>query len=136
MKHPYKVQVDATRLPPDGERYDGFWEVLNYEHDDADISIRFAASAAQPVLVKEVINVVTVAFGAGATIAVGDGSTANSWLATGDVAQNTAGSVASSLVATTPRAGVLHTAPGTIKVTVGGTHSAGKGKLLAYLIRL
>jgi hypothetical protein len=133
---PFKVQVDTPRNPVEGERHDGFWEVLEYSHDDADIALRFAASAAQPVLVKEVIHVVEVAFGASATLDVGDGSDADYWLAQGDIAENTAGDVAASPLATVPRDGRWYTANGQIKVTVGGTHTAGRGRLLAYLIRL
>ena len=72
--NPYKVQVDALRNPVDGERHDGFWEVLEYNHDAADIAVRFAASATRPVLVTEVVHVVEVAFGAIAPLDVGDGS--------------------------------------------------------------
>lgn len=133
---PFKVRVDTTRNPSDGERYDGFWEMIAYDHSDADIALRFAASAAQPVLVKEVVHIVETAFGASATVAVGDGTTANYWLAAADVTQNTPGNVADSLLATAAKAGRLYTANGEIKVTVGGTHTAGKGRLLVYLIRL
>lgn len=133
---PFKVQVDTTRNPAEGERHDGFWEVIEYEHDDADIALRFAASATQPVLVKEVIHVVEEAFGASATLDVGDGSDADYWLAQGDIVENTAGNVTNSLLATVPRAARWYTANGQVKVTVGGTHTAGRGRLLAYLIRL
>lgn len=133
---PFKVQVDTTRNPVEGERHDGFWEVVEYSHDDADIALRFAASVAQPVLVKEVVHVVEEAFGAGATINVGDGSTANYWLPAAGISQNTVGHVGSSYLAATPRAGRWYTGNGQIKVTVGGTHTAGRGRLLAYLIRL
>lgn len=133
---PFKVRVDTTRNPADGERYDGYWEVLPYNHDSTDIALRFAASAAQPVLVKEIVHIVETAFGASATIAVGDGTTANYWLATADVTQNTTGHVATSRLAAAAKAGRFYTTNGEIKVTVGGTHTAGKGRLLAYLIRL
>lgn len=133
---PFKVQVDTPRNPVEGERHDGFWEVIEYEHDDTDIALRFAASATQPVLVKEVMHVVEEAFGASATLDVGDGSDADYWLAQGDIAENTAGNVTNSLLATVPRAGRWYTANGQIKVTVGGAHTAGRGRLLAYLIRL
>ena len=133
---PFKVQVDTPRNPVEGERHDGFWEVLEYEHDDTDIAIRFAASAVRPVLVKEVVHIVEVAFGASATIDVGDGSDADYWLAQGDIAENTVGDVTASPLATVPRDGRWYTANGQIKVTVGGTHTAGRGRLLAYLIRL
>ena len=135
---PFKVQVDTPRNPVEGERHDGFWEVLEYEHDDTDIAIRFAASAVRPVLVKEVVHIVEVAFGASATIDVGDGSTGDYWIDATDITENTAGNVTSSLLATTngAKTGRWYTANGQIKVTVGGTHTAGKGRLLAYLIRL
>jgi len=133
---PFKVQVDTTRNPVEGERHDGFWEVLEYEHDDTDIALRFAASATLPVLVKEVMHVVEEAFGASATLDVGDGSDADYWLAQGDITENTAGDVTTSLLATVPRPGRWYTANGQVKVTVGGTHTAGRGRLLAYLIRL
>lgn len=133
---PFKVQVDTTRNPVEGERHDGFWEVVQYSHDDTDIALRFAANAAQPVLVKEILHVVEEAFGAGATLDIGDGSDADYWLAQGDIAEDTAGDVTSSLLATVPRTGRWYTANGEVKVTVGGTHTAGRGCLLAYLIRL
>lgn len=133
---PFKVQVDTTRNPVEGERHDGFWEVVQYSHDDTDIALRFAANAAQPVLVKEILHVVEEAFGAGATLDIGDGSDADYWLAQGDIVENTAGDVTSSLLATVPRTGRWYTANGEVKVTVGGTHTAGRGCLLAYLIRL
>ena len=136
MSKPFKVQVDTTRNPAEGERHDGFWEVVEYSHDDADIALRFAANAAQPVLVKEVVHVVEEAFGASATIDVGDGSDADYWLAQGDITENAAGNVAASLLATVPRPGRWYTANGQVKVTVGGTHTAGRGRLLVYLIRL
>lgn len=133
---PFKVQVDTPRNPAEGERHDGFWEVIEYEHDDADIALRFAASAVQPVLVKEVVHIVADAFGASATIDVGDGTDADYWLAQGDIGENTTGDVTDSLLATVPRDGRWYTANGEVKVTVGGTHTAGRGRLLAYLIRL
>jgi hypothetical protein len=133
---PFKVQVDTFRNPVDGERHDGFWEVVEYEHDDADIALRFAASAAQPVLVKEVLHIVEVAFGASATIDVGDGTDADYWLAQTDIGENSAGNVAASPLAAVPRAGRWYSANGEVKVTVGGTHTAGRGRLLVYLIRL
>ena len=133
---PFKVQVDTPRNPAEGERHDGFWEVVEYEHDDTDIALRFAASAVQPVLVKEVVHIVEVAFGASATLDVGDGSDADYWLAQGDIAENTVGDVTASPLATVPRDGRWYTSNGQIKVTVGGTHTAGRGRLLAYLIRL
>lgn len=135
---PFKVQVDTPRNPAEGERHDGFWEVVEYEHDDTDIALRFAASAVQPVLVKEVLHIVEVAFGASATIDVGDGSDEDHWIDQVDIAENTAGNVTSSLLAATagPKAGRWYTSNGQIKVTVGGTHTAGRGRVLAYLIRL
>ena len=133
---PYKVQVDTTRNPVDGERHDGFWEVIEYEHDDPDIAVRFAASAARPVLVKEVAHVVETPFGASATLDVGDGTDADYWLAQGDIGENTAGNVTTSLLATVARPGRWYTANGEVKVTVGGTHTAGAGRLLVHLIRL
>ena len=133
---PFKVQVDTPRNPVDGERYEGFWEVLPYGHDDADIALRFAASAAQPVLVKEVVHLVETPFGAAATLDVGDGTDADYWLAQGDIGENVAGNVTSSLLATVARPGRLYTANGQVQVTVGGTHTAGAGRLLVHLIRL
>jgi hypothetical protein len=133
---PHKVQVDTTRNPVDGEKHDGFWEVLAYSHDAADIAVRFSASAARPVLVKEVVHVVETAFGASATLDIGDGTDADYWLAQGDIGENSAGNVASSLLATVPRPGRWYTANGEVKVTVGGTHTAGAGRLLVHLIRL
>ena len=134
----HKVQVDALRNPVDGERHDGFWEVLEYNHDAADIAVRFAASATRPVLVKEVVHVVEVAFGASATLDVGDGSDEDYWIDQTDITENTAGNTTSSLLATTavPKSGRWYTANGQVKVTVAGTHTAGKGRLLVHLIRL
>jgi hypothetical protein len=136
LHHPYKKQVDASRNPSDGERHDGFWEIVEYDHDDSSIGIYFAASTAQPVLVKEVLHIVEDVFGASATIDVGDGTDADYWLAQSDIGQNSAGNMTASLLAAVPRAGRWYTSGGQIKVTVGGTHTAGRGRLLAYLIRL
>ena len=134
--NPYKVQVDALRNPVDGEKHDGFWEVLEYNHDAVDIAVRFAASATRPVLVKEVVHVVEVAFGASATLDVGDGSDDDYWIDQADITENTAGDVTSSLNAAAPHNGRWYTANGQVKVTVGGTHTAGAGRLLVHLIRL
>lgn len=138
MFEPYKVRIDTTRDPADGEKFAGFWEVLDYAHDAADIAVRFAASAAGPVLVKEVVHLVTTPFGASATIDVGDGTDVDYWIDQTDIAANTTGNTLSSLLATTavPKSGRLYTANGQVKVTVGGTHTAGAGKLLVHLIRL
>lgn len=134
--NPHMVQVDTTRNPTDGQKHDGFWEVLAFSHADPDIAIRFSASPTRPVLVKEVVHVVETPFGASATLDVGDGSDADYWLAQGDIGENSAGDLRSSLLATVARPGRWYTANGEVKVTVGGTHSAGAGRLLVYLIRL
>ena len=82
----YKVQVDAPRDPDDGLQYGDFWEVLDYEWDDTVTSILVAASAAHPVLVKEIVHVVTTAFTSTATVDVGDGSDADHYIDTTDMA--------------------------------------------------
>lgn len=136
MTHPYQVQVDTTRNPSDGVAYQSYWEVLAYAFDDADPTIRIPASATKPVFVAEVKHIVDADFGALATINIGDGTDVDYWLATADIDQEVVGGVTSSLNATAPRNGREFTSPVAIKVTVGGTVSAGSGRVLAHILRL
>lgn len=131
----YKVQVDPTRDPDNGLAYGDFWQVLDYEWDDTATSILVAASAAHPVLVKEIVHVVTTAFTGTATVDVGDGSDADHYIDTTDMAVDSQGNVTSSLNAASPHNGVWNTANFQIKVTVGGTVVAGAGKLLVNMLR-
>lgn len=132
----FKTQVTATRNPTDGEKSQGYWEILQYNHDDADIAIRFSANDANPILIKEVVHVVETAFGASATIDVGDGTDGDYWIDQDDITENTEGNVTSSLLSTAARDGLYYTDNGAVVVTVGGTHTAGVGRLLVYVVPL
>ena len=131
----YKVQVDAPRDPEDGLKYGNFWDALDYEWDDTLTSILVAASAAHPVLVKEIAHVVTTAFTSTATVDVGDGTDPDHYIDTTDMAVDSVGNVTSSLNAASPHNGVWNTANFEIKVTVGGTVTGGAGKLLVNMLR-
>lgn len=131
----YKVQVDTPRDPDDGLAYGDFWKALDYEWNGTATSILVAASAAHPVLVKEIAHVVTTAFTSTATVDVGDGSDADHYIDTTDMAVDSVGNVTSSLNATSPHNGVWNTTNFEIKVTVGGTVTGGAGKLLVNMLR-
>ena len=112
-----------------------FWEVLDYEWDDTETSILVAASAAHPVLVKEIVHVVTTAFTSTATVDVGDGSDADHYMDHHRHGRGQPGQVTSTLNAASPHNGVWNTANFQIKVTVGGTVTGGAGKLLVNMLR-
>ncbi len=124
------VQVDATRNPSDGVAKSPYFREVDYVNADNAASIYEAASAAHPVLVLKVWHVVKTAFGASATIDVGDGSTADLWIANSAITENTAGNVAASTIA-----GTWYTSPFQIKATLGGTRTGGTGKVIAQMIR-
>lgn len=126
----FKHQVDPTRNPADGEAYGVFYEAVDYVNADDTATYYGMATPTNPVYVVSVIHHVVTGFGASATIDVGDGSTADSYLANTAIAENTAGNVVESTVKT------VHTAPFQVKVTLGGTRTGGTGRLLVGMIRL
>lgn len=130
-----KIQVDPTRDPDDGLAYSNYWRMADYVNADGGVTINEVATAAHPVLVKEVVHIVKTAFGASAEIDVGDGSTADLWIDKTDIAENTAGDVTSSHNAGAPIDGQYYTSAFQVKVTLGGTRTGGTGKLLVNMIR-
>ncbi len=129
--NPLKIQVDATRNPADGEAYQSYTRVKDYVNADNTAVIQEVATADHPVLVLSVRHIVKTGFGASATIDIGDGSTADLWIANTAITENTAGNV----ITSTSVNGVYYTAPFQVKVTLGGTRTGGTGRLLVEMIR-
>ena len=126
----YTTQVDPTRNPSDGVAHAPFYEYVNYVNADDTATYYGMATAANPVTVIEVIHTVKTAFGGSATINVGDGSTADLWIASTSLAPNTAGN--SFKVGTLVK---RYTAPFVVKVTLGGTRTGGTGQLIVGMLR-
>lgn len=125
----YTTQVDPTRNPSDGEAHAPFYEYVNYINADDTATYYGMATAANPVTVIEVVHTVKTAFGGSATINVGDGSTADLWIASSSLTPNTADS---SFKATVVK---RYTAPFVVKVTLGGTRTGGTGQLIVGMLR-
>ncbi len=129
--NPLKIQVDPTRNPADGEAYQSYVRVKDYVNADDVAVIQEVATPDHPVLVLSVRHVVKTAFGGSATIDVGDGSTADLWIAASQITENTAKNV----ITSTAVNGVYYDAPFQVKVTLGGTRTGGTGTLLVEMIR-
>lgn len=125
----FTTQVDPTRNPSDGVAHAPFYEYVNYVNADNTATYYGMATAANPVTVIEVVHTVKTAFGGSATINVGDGSTANLWIATASLTPNTANSSFKSTAV------VRYTAPFVVKVTLGGTRTGGSGQLIVGMLR-
>lgn len=125
----FTTQVDPTRNPSDGVAHAPFYEYVNYVNADNTATYYGMATAANPVTVIEVVHTVKTAFGGSATINVGDGSTANLWIATASLTPNTANSSFKSTAV------VRYTAPFVVKVTLGGTRTGGTGQLIVGMLR-
>jgi len=125
----YTTQVDPTRNPSDGESYAPFYEFVNYVNADDTATYYGMATPANPVTVIEVIHTVKTAFGGSATIDVGDGTTADLWIANTGIDENSAGN---SVRATICK---RYTAPFQVKVTLGGTRTGGTGQLIVGMLR-
>jgi len=125
----FTTQVDPTRNPSDGVAHAPFYEYVNYVNADDTATYYGMATAANPVTVFEVIHTVKTAFGASAEINVGDGTTANLWIANASLAPNTAGNAVRSAVIK------RYTAPFVVKVTLGGTRTGGTGQLIVGMLR-
>lgn len=128
------LQRVATRNPADGEEVVSWVETLSYAYNDTDLSLRFAASAANPVIVMEVKHVVLTAIDD--TIDIGDGSDADYWIDNVVITEATPGDTTSSFLATVPRAGRRYTSNGEVKVTVGGSATGGTGLVVVHLVQL
>jgi hypothetical protein len=125
----FTTQVDPTRNPSDGVAHAPFYEYVNYVNADDTATYYGMATAANPVTVIEVIHTVKTAFGGSATIDVGDGSTADLWIANTSIDENTAPSSFKSTVCK------RYTAPFQVKVTLGGTRTGGTGQLIVGMLR-
>jgi hypothetical protein len=123
-------QLLVTRNPDDGVAYLEDVKVLEYSKDDATATLIIPASAADPVYVTSIVNLITEAFAGGtATIDVGDGSTAAKYLANGSLAEGTVGDKVSAVV------GAKLVANAKIVVTIGAGNTTGKGALIVHLFR-
>ena len=89
------------------------------------------STPSHPVIVRKVTHIVDTGFGASATADVGDGTTADLWIANTAVTENTAGDVASSTIG-----GKKYTSAFQVKVTLGGTRTGGAGTLMVEMVRL
>lgn len=124
------AQLDPTRDPADGQVLLPFYDYVDYVNADNTATYYGMATAAHPVYVLEVLHHVKTGFGASATIDVGDGTTADAYIANSAIAENTA----NDLVSTAVRK--VYTAPFQVKVTLGGTRTGGTGRLIVGLLRL
>jgi hypothetical protein len=124
------AQLDPTRNPADGQVLLPFFDYVDYVNAD-DVAIYYGmATTDHPVYVIEVIHHVKTAFGGSATIDVGDGTTADKYIANSGIDENSAGNLVSSAVRT------VYIAPFQVKVTLGGTRTGGTGRLIVGMLRL
>lgn len=143
------VQRLPVKNPTEAQAFVGEVGVLHYDYTDtgADLELLIDATTTYPVYVREVVHIVrTGSSGTSPTVNVGDGSTADLWIDEADVTDQTGGHVVSSLQSDTAGGGTgssatllsgkWYTTAVRIKVTLGGTWTAGAGTVLVYFNRL
>lgn len=143
------VQRLPVKNPAEAQAFVGEVGVLHYDYDDtgADLELLIDATATYPVYIREVVHIVrTASDGTSPTANVGDGSTADLWIDEADIADQTEGHVVSSLQSDTAGggsgsnatllSGKWYTTAVRVKVTLGGTWTAGAGTVLVYFNRL
>lgn len=140
------AQRIPTRTPTDGDELLDFWRTLDYDYADATATLMIDATAASPLIITEVINVVWIAFNGGsASIDVGDGSTADYWIDTADVTEASAGFLTSSHWSDTAGGGSAYSATShgrryttaaSVVMTLGGSvGTTGTGTVFVHCLR-
>ena len=99
------------------------------------VEIDLPASPQFPIIIEDVQHVVTVAFSSNTGVTVGDGSTPNLYLQTGDIAAASAKNFASS-ARKRSFLGTYCTTGQRLVVTVTGCDGVGQGLLIARVTRL
>jgi hypothetical protein len=103
---------------------------VTYDFNDATADILIPASAAQPVYLLEVLNLMTAALSGGtATVDIGDGTTVGKYIANAAITEATVGDLVHSVV------GAKLVANATIRVTIGAGNSAGAGACFVRIFR-
>jgi len=134
------IQNNATRDPAAGKVLVEDVLRLNFIFSAAGAALQLAipASVEEPIFLDEVIFIVTTAFAGGTpSIDVGDGTTADAYIATADITETSLGDVSRSLTAAQPKAdGEYLTAERRVTVTLSASLTAGAGTVLARIFRL
>lgn len=127
-----RIQASAykTRNPADG--LVGLADVIVVEYDKDGGEVVLSASADNPIYVLGLKNAVLTAFSGGTpAIDIGDGTTADKYIAKTAIAETSAGDLASSVTC-----GLKLTASAKIVATVSGGATAGKGALIVEVLRV
>jgi len=139
MSASFQLQRQATRNPDDGLAQLSEFLELDYLESDTgtDLELSIPATATNPIVLLNVIHIVTEAFDGGATIDIGDGTDIDEYIATGDITAASLGNIVQSRAAAEDDAmGEYLTAARKIVVTIGGAPTVGEGTVLAEVLRL
>lgn len=124
------LQNRPTRDPDDGKAYIEETLVFEYAYADTGLTVYIPASAEDPVYLVEVLHLVRTAFSGGTpAVDVGDGTTADKYIAASAVTEATAGNLARSIV------GAKLVANALVVITLSASLSAGAGTLFLRLFR-
>lgn len=125
----------GSRNPDDSLVYSPDYLMYHYvagsSAGSAAYSMAIPASAENPVIIENVEHYIVESFTGAPTIAVGDGSTVNSWIATSSI---TSGSVGTGFRSTTNPKLVEDSAR--IVATVAANSAGGEGLIVAKLLHL
>jgi len=140
MTNPFELQRLATRDPADGDAMMTEFLKLDYDYLDtgADLTLPIAATATNPIVLLNVVHIVKVAFTGGTpAIDVGDGTTADAYIAAADITEGTIGNIIQSRGAGQAKAtGEYLTAARAITVTLSADLATGTAVVLAEIFRL
>lgn len=100
------------------------------------VEIDIPASTSNPVIVQDIIHVVTKAFSVASSLEVGDGSTANLYLQVGDITPLSVNTVAFASDSLADFDALYLVDSKRIVVTVLSTDGVGQGLLIVKLLRL
>ena len=137
----FLLQRAATRNPDDGKARLAEYQTLelDFEHDSTALTLHIPATAADPILLLNVILRIVDNFTGDAdeTLNVGDGATADAFIDELDIDVTAVNAIAQSLNKDNAKSmGWYYVADGSIVVTIGGAPTDGTGKLIAEIIRL
>ena len=135
----YLEQRVATRDPDDGKARISEWLRLDFLESDTgdDLVLSIPATAADPILLQNVVLIITTALDGGGTLDIGDGSDADAYVDNTDITEATINDVAQSVGSANAKAqGEYLVAARSITVTVGGAPTVGAATVLAQIIRL
>jgi len=126
---PVQEQFKATRPESDGKAFADYVVRKAFTYADLDASGKYFMTVGIQAVLGVRLHIVS-GFTDTTAVIVGDGDTANGYLASGDVSPTTAGAFANSMsIANTYKPGKYYASGGVITVDFTGTASAGSAIL-------